>query len=99
MAASERFAFDAPARFATSLEAGEIFDLLLTVPPERQITIAVEADNGIRTAVFDEVGELIGSGEGAVEFEIVLLSGNQILVRFAEMAGEGGEWSLDVSLD
>ena len=99
VAASERFEFDAPTRFATSLEAGEIFDLLLTVPPERQITIAVQADDGVGTAVFDENGELIGSGQGAVAFDVVLLSGNQVLLRFAEMAGLGGDWSLDVVLD
>ncbi|MFC3613321.1 SH3 domain-containing protein [Lutimaribacter marinistellae] len=99
VAASERFEFEAPARFATSLKAGEIFDLLLTVPPERQITISIQADDTVGTAVFDEVGDLLGSGQGTTEFEVVLLSGKQVLVRFAEMAGEGGDWSLDVIVD
>ena len=48
---------------------------------------------------FAETGDLIGSGLGAVEVQVVRLSGSQVLVRFAEMAGEGGEWSLNVVVD
>lgn len=99
VAASERFASEVPARFATSLEAGEIFDLVLTVLPEQQITIDVKADASVGTAIFDETGDLIGSGRGTVEFAVAVLSGNQILVRFAEMAGTGGDWSLEVALE
>ena len=58
-----------------------------------------KASDAIGTAIFDETGDLIGSGQGPAEFEIALLFGNKILVRLAEMAGEGGEWSLDVSFD
>lgn len=99
VAASERFASDVPARFATRLEPGEIFDLVLRVSPEQDITITIQADDSVGTAVFDGSGALIGADQGATEFAVAVLTGDQVLVRFAEMSGEGGEWSLDVAVD
>ncbi len=58
-----------------------------------------KASDAIGTALFDETGGLIGLGQGPAEFEVALLSGTEILVRFAEMAGLCGDWSFDVSVD
>jgi hypothetical protein len=99
VAADERLTAEAPGRFAGRVERGEFIDLLLTAPMDREVTIAVDTRDGTGTALFAADGSRIDAREGTGNYTVVPLDGTEILVRIADMAGEGGNWSLDVSLD
>ncbi|MCC1493737.1 SH3 domain-containing protein [Cognatishimia sp. F0-27] len=99
VAPTERLEIEAPGRFAASVEGGEIFDLLLSVPQDQTIALAVDAPDGIGTAIFAPDGRRIETGQGAAAFSVVLLSGDVLLVRFVDTDGQGGMWRLDVTLE
>lgn len=99
VAPDERLTAEAPGRFAGRIERGGVVDLLLTIPTDRQLTIAVDTPDGIGTALFSADGSRIDANRGAAEYSVILLQGSEILVRIADMTGESGDWSLDVGLD
>ena len=97
LAADDRLSVEAPGRFAGTLERGKVFDLIVDVPADRQIAISVETTGGIGFTVFATDGSVIETGRDTADLSLVSLSDDNLMIRFADVSGEPGDWSLDVA--
>ncbi|MGG7644786.1 SH3 domain-containing protein [Rhodovulum sp. YNF3179] len=95
-AANERLSVAAPGRFAGTLSRGQVLDLIVDVPADREIAMSFETAESIGFAVFATDGSVIDTGRGTAELSVVTLSDDDLMIRFADVAGATGDWSLDV---
>ncbi|WP_236544433.1 SH3 domain-containing protein [Roseovarius atlanticus] len=85
--------------YAGALEKGEILDLMLSPPADTVVGVTLEAAVSIGTTVFSQDGAALASERGTSELAVLLPEGGKLLIRIADMLGDGGNWKLVVAYD
>ncbi|WP_162631078.1 SH3 domain-containing protein [Meridianimarinicoccus zhengii] len=85
--------------YAGTLEKGEVLDLMLSPPADTVVGVTLKAAAAIGTSVFSQDAAPLASGRGTSELAVLLPEGGKLLIRIADMDGDGGNWKLDVAYD
>ncbi|OWU70495.1 SH3 domain-containing protein [Marinibacterium profundimaris] len=85
--------------YSGTLAKGEILDLMLSPPADAVVGVTLEAAASIGTTAFSQDAAPLASGRGTSELAVLLPEGGKLLIRIADMVGDGGNWKLDVAYD
>lgn len=95
----ERRSVERPGKLNGQLAQGGIVDLVVSLPPDALLVLDLDASSGIRLGTFGVNGEPLVQGDASSNTELVLPDGGDVLIRIADMSGNGGDWILDVRIE